>query len=95
MQRPLRGLDFEDYNAMIAEIREIIKGNMNSVLRDLKTQMMDHASRMEFEQAQQIKVKYDLLEDYRSHSTVVSATIHNVEVFSYVDDEETFYVNST
>ena len=82
-----------DYNAMIAEIREIIKGNLNGVLRELKAHMMDHASRMEFEQAQEIKVKYELLEEYQSRSTVVSATIHDVEVFSYIDDEETFYVN--
>ena len=83
----------EDYNAMIAEIREIIRGNVQSVLRGLKTQMMDHASRMEFEEAQYIKEKYDLLENYQSHSTVVSQSIHNVEVFSYVDDGEAFYVN--
>jgi excinuclease ABC subunit C len=82
-----------DYNAMIAEIREIIKGNMSVVLRGMKMQMMDYASRMEFEEAQLIKEKYELLEDYRSRSTVVSQSIHNVEVFSYVDDEETFYVN--
>ena len=81
-----------EYNAMIAEIREIIKGNMGGVLRDLKAAMMDYASRMEFEQAQMVKVKYDLLEEYRSRSTVVSATIHNVEVFSFVDEED-FYVN--
>ena len=82
-----------DYNAMIAEIREIIKGNMSGVMRDLKARMMDYASRMEFEQAQEIKVKYDLLENYRSRSTVVSQSIHDVEVFSYVDDGELFYVN--
>ena len=82
-----------DYNAMIAEIREVIKGNLGGVLRDLKAQMMDHATRMEFEAAQQVKEKYDLLENYRSRSTVVSDTIHDVEVFSYIDDEETFYVN--
>ncbi len=82
-----------DYNAMISEIREIIKGNMGSVLRELKAQMMDHASRMEFEEAQEIKVKFDLLEEYRSRSTVVSATIHNVEVYSFVNDGEAFYVN--
>ena len=82
-----------DYNAMIAEIREIIKGNMSGVMRDLKAQMMDYASRMEFEQAQEIKVKYDLLENYRSRSTVVSQSIHDVDVFSYVDDGELFYVN--
>ena len=82
-----------DYNAMIAEIREIIKGNMGSVLRELKAQMMDHASRMEFEEAQEIKIKYDLLEEYRSRSTVVSQSIHNVEVYSFIDDSEAFYVN--
>ena len=82
-----------DYNAMIGEIREIVRGNLGGVLRQLKAQMMDHASRMEFEQAQEVKVKYELLEEYRSRSTVVSATIHDVEVFSYVDDDETFYVN--
>ena len=83
----------DDYNAMIAEIREIIRGNVQSVLRGLKTQMMDFASRMEFEEAQLIKEKYDLLENYRSRSTVVSATIHNVEVYSFVDDGEAFFVN--
>ena len=82
-----------EYNAMIAEIREIIKGNMGGVLRDLKAQMMDFASRMEFEKAHEIKVKYDLLEEYRSRSTVVSQSIHDVEVFSYVDDGEAFFVN--
>ena len=82
-----------DYNAMIAEIREIVRGNLGGVLRQLKAQMMDHASRMEFEQAHEVKVKYELLEEYQSRSTVVSTTIHDVEVFSYVDDDETFYVN--
>jgi len=91
---PCEGLiSKDDYNAMITEIREIIKGNLSGVLRELKSQMMDYASRMEFEKAHEIKVKYELLEEYRSRSTVVSATIHDVEVFSYVDEEETFYVN--
>ena len=82
-----------DYNAMIAEIREVIKGNLGGVLRGLKAVMMDYAAQMEFEQAQLVKEKYDLLENYRSRSTVVSQSIHNVEVFSYVDDGELFYVN--
>ena len=83
----------EDYQQMIQAVKEIIRGNMQGVLRDLKTQMMDHASRLEFEEAQIIKEKYELLENYRSRSTVVSATIHNVDVFSYVDAESLFYVN--
>ena len=95
----------EDYRQMISEIKEIIKGNLQNVLRDLKTQMMDHAAKMEFEEAQKLKEKYELLENYRSKSTVVSTSIHNVDVFSYVDaDNDTigegsgssdgcFYVN--
>ncbi len=91
---PCEGLiSKEDYNTMIAEIREVIKGNLGWVLRGLKSVMMDYASRMEFEEAQLVKEKYDLLEEYRSRSTVVSQSIHNVEVFSFIDDDETFYVN--
>jgi len=91
---PCEGLiSKDDYNTMIAEIREVIKGNLGWVLRGLKSVMMDYASRMEFEEAQLVKEKYDLLEEYRSRSTVVSQSIHNVEVFSFIDDDETFYVN--
>ena len=91
---PCEGLiSKDDYIAMIAEIREIIRGNIQVVLRSLKAQMMAHASRMEFEEAQLVKEKYELLENYRSRSTVVSTTIRNVEVYSFVDDGESFYVN--
>lgn len=83
----------EEYNLMIPNIKKIIKGNIQSVLKDLKTQMMDHASRLEFEQAQIIKNKYDLLENYRSRSVVISNTLHDVEVFSYEDAGSSFYVN--
>ena len=83
----------EDYQAMILEVKEIIRGNLQGVLRGLKSQMMDHASKLEFEEAQFIKEKYELLENYRSRSTVVSTTIHNVDVFSFVDAVGLFYVN--
>ncbi len=83
----------EEYRSMISEIKEVIKGNMQNVLHELKAQMMAHATKMEFEEAQKIKEKHDLLENYRSRSTVVSTTIHNVEVMSFVDDESSFYVN--
>ncbi len=82
-----------DYCKMVAETKEIIKGNLSGVLKEMKALMMEHASRMEFEEAQAIKEKYELLENYRSRSTVVSTTIHNVDVFSYVDAEHLFYVN--
>lgn len=91
---PCEGLvSQDDYRLMVAEIKEIIRGNLQSVLRDLKEQMMDYASRLEFEKAQVVKEKFDLLDNYRSRSTVVSATIHDVEVFSFVDDNDSFYVN--
>ena len=86
-------VSLDAYRQMIAEVKEVIRGNLQGVLRDLKAQMLDHASRMEFEEAQLIKEKYELLENYRSRSTVVSSTIHNVDVFSYVDAETLFYVN--
>ena len=93
-QGPCQGyVNKEDYCRMIAEVKEVIKGNLAGVLKEMKAQMMDHASRMEFEEAQSIKEKYELLENYRSRSTVVSTTIHNVDVFSYVDAESLFYVN--
>ena len=93
-QGPCQGyVNKEDYCRMIAEVKEVVKGNLAGVLKEMKAQMMDHASRMEFEEAQSIKEKYELLENYRSRSTVVSTTIHNVDVFSYVDAESLFYVN--
>ena len=86
-------VSIEDYQAMISEVKEIIKGNLQGVLRGLKASMMEHAAKLEFEEAQAIKEKYELLENYRSRSTVVSSTIHNVDVFSFVDAETLFYVN--
>ena len=93
-QGPCQGyVGKDDYRQMVVEAKEIIRGNLQGVLKEMKALMMDHASRMEFEEAQVIKEKYDLLENYRSRSTVVSTTIHNVDVFSYVDAESLFYVN--
>ena len=83
----------EDYNSMIFNVKEVIKGNISGVLKDLKTQMMDHASRLEFEQAQVLKKKSDLLENYHARSIVSSNTLHDMEVFSFDDADNSFYVN--
>ena len=83
----------EDYNSMIFNVKEVIKGNISGVLKDLKMQMMDHASRLEFEQAQVLKKKYDLLENYHARSIVSSNTLHDMEVFSFDDADNSFYVN--
>ncbi len=83
----------DDYRQMILNVKKVIKGNIQEVLKDMKAQMMDHASRLEFEQAQVIKDKYDLLENYHAKSVVCSSTIFDIEVFSYEDAGNSFYVN--
>lgn len=83
----------EDYKSMILNMKEVIKGNISGVLKDLKTRMMEHAAKMEFEQAHVLKQKYDLLENYHSHSIVSSNTMHDMEVFSFDDADNSFYVN--
>jgi excinuclease ABC subunit C len=83
----------EEYDQTISEIREIIKGNINTVSRHLKILLQQYVEKMEFENAQIIKEKIDLLEKFQSKSTVVSPTINNVDVFSIVSDEKSGYVN--
>ena len=83
----------EEYREMILNVKKVIKGNIQEVLRDMKAKMMDHASRLEFEQAQVIKDKYDILENYHAKSVVCSNTLFDIEVFSYEDAGNSFYVN--
>ena len=83
----------DDYSSMIFNAKEVIKGNISGVLKDLKAQMMDYASRLEFEQAQLVKRKFDLLENYHAKSIVSSNTLHDMEVFSFDDAGNSFYVN--
>lgn len=83
----------EDYDRSIAEIKDILKGNINSVIRHLEEKMKEHAARFEFEEAQVYKEKIDLLEKYKSKSVIVNSTIHNVDVFGYVEDKNNAFVN--
>lgn len=83
----------EDYNDSIREIREIIKGNITTIIKELKRLMMKYAGSFEFEKAQVIKEKLELMEKYRSKSTVVNPKINNVDVFSIITDEKAAYVN--
>lgn len=83
----------EDYNRSIQDIREIIKGNISTIIKELKRLMMKHAENFEFEKAQIIKEKLELLENYKSKSTVVNPKIHNVDVFSILTDDKSGYVN--
>ncbi len=83
----------KEYDQTIFEIKEIIKGNINTIASHLKILLQQHIEKMEFENAQIIKEKIDLLDKFQSKSTVVSPTINNVDVFSIVTDEKTGYVN--
>src|SRR3989344_926477 len=83
----------EEYNQTISSIKEIIKGNINTVSKHLKSILHTHVEKLEFEKAHIIKEKIDALEKFQSKSTVVSPTITNVDVFSITSDEKTAYVN--
>lgn len=83
----------EEYLQNIDEIREILKGNISDISRSLKNEMMDLASQLKFEEAQTIKQKYDLLENFRSKSEVVSQVNHNIDVFNLKEDGDIAFIN--
>ncbi|MBN2174403.1 MAG: excinuclease ABC subunit UvrC [Bacteroidales bacterium] len=91
---PCEALQAEDeYNKTIREIKEIIKGNISSVIGQLRKLMKEYAETLQFERAQVVKERLELLEKYQSKSTVVNPKIDNVDVFSIITDPEAGYVN--
>lgn len=84
---------FEDYQKNISLAKEILKGNTRGILRSLREEMMALAEELKFEQAEEIKRKYLLIEGFCAKSEVVSNTINNVDVFSIASDEKTAYIN--
>ena len=88
------GLQTEsDYNQDIKAIKHIIKGNFAQSLTYFKKRMHEFAAKMEFEEAQKIKEKLDLLQNYQAKSTIVNPSISNVDVFSIISDENFAYAN--
>lgn len=84
----------EEYLKNIAEIKEILKGNTQEISRLLYQRMQDLAAEMKFEEAQKVKEKYALIENYRSKSEVVSSVLHNIDVFSIEEDgEKSAFIN--
>lgn len=83
----------EEYNRYIIEVKDILKGNIHRVKKNLKEVMMRYAESMEFEKAQAVKDKIELLERYQSKSIVVSTQVKNVDVFSLISDENEAFVN--
>lgn len=83
----------EEYLAHIAEAKEILKGNTAELERNMLRKMQEHAALLEFEEADAIKKKWLLLENYRSKSEVVSNTLHNIDVFNIENNERVAYIN--
>jgi excinuclease ABC subunit C len=83
----------EEYSGNIVQVRDILKGNISSVIEHLHILMQNFSREFRYEEAQLVKEKIDLLSRYRSKSTIVSTTIKNVDVFGYTDDAGNAFVN--
>lgn len=83
----------ENYQIQVNAIREILKGNFKESLRDFKSKMSHFAANMQFEEAQKVKEKIEVLQNYQSRSTILNPKISNIDVFSIISDETMAYVN--
>ncbi|WP_177731131.1 excinuclease ABC subunit UvrC [Flavobacterium inviolabile] len=91
---PCEGYEtLENYQKHVNAIREILKGNFKESLKDFKKHMTELAMDMRFEEAQKIKEKIEVLENYQSRSTILNPKISNIDVFSIVSDESMAYIN--
>lgn len=91
---PCVGLQsLEDYMKNISEIKEILRGNISQISKHLYEEMQALAADLKFEEAQKIKEKYDVIENYRAKSTVVTPMLHNIDVFSFAENEKSAYIN--
>jgi excinuclease ABC subunit C len=91
---PCVGLQNEaNYSESMQQIRDILKGNISSVLDHLRQLMADYSASLKFEDAQIVKDKIEILSRFRSKSTVVSNTIKNVDVFGFAQEADNAYVN--
>ena len=84
---------YEDYQKNISQAKEILKGNTRQILRDLREEMCKLAEELRFEEAEELKRKYLLIDSFVSKSEVVSHTIDNVDVFTITNDEKIAYIN--
>lgn len=83
----------DDYMRCIEACKEILKGNTADVARKMREDMIALANELRFEEAQEIKRRYDLIESYRAKSEVVSNVLHNIDVFNIETEERTAYIN--
>jgi excinuclease ABC subunit C len=82
-----------DYEKDITQIRQILKGNIRTVVQHFKDEMLNFSEKMEYEKAQLVKEKIEQLEHYQSKSSIVSPTINDVDVFCIASDKDYAYVN--
>lgn len=91
---PCVGLQsLDEYRQNISEIKEILRGNISQISKHLHEDMQVLAGELKFEEAQKIKEKYEVIENYRSKSTVVTPMLHNIDVFSIAENERSAYIN--
>ena len=81
------------YQIYITQIENIVKGNLNSVVQVLKNIMQEYATNFQYELAHEIKQKIDIIEQYKAKSTIVSPTIHEVDILTIVDDDKSAFIN--
>jgi excinuclease ABC subunit C len=91
---PCEGLQtLDDYNEGLQQIRNMLKGNLSSVINHFKSEMAEVAAQLKYEQAAMIKSKIEHLENYQAKSVIVSKHLSNIDVFSILRENETAYVN--
>lgn len=91
---PCRGLvSAEEYGTDIERVRAILRGDTSELLQHLRSEMERLAAELRFEEAQELKIQYDLISRYRSKSVIVSQTVEDVDVFGIYEDEVNVYVN--
>ncbi len=91
---PCEGFEtLENYQQKVDAIREILKGNFKKSMRNFKITMNEFATTMQFEEAQKVKEKIEVLQNYQSHSTIINPKINDIDVFSIISDETMAYVN--
>jgi len=93
INRNLKEKSEEKYNKVISEIKQVLKGDIKDLINRLEKKMMVFSSKMDFENAQKIKEKIGLLNNYQSKSAIVSSKISNVDVFSICSEKTFSFVN--
>ncbi len=91
---PCEGLQpLEEYNQNITEIKEILNGNISQISKILFDKMQGLAGELRFEEAQLLKEKYEVIENYRAKSTIVTPSLHNIDVFSIAQLDRSAFIN--